>query len=120
MDGYPLGSLDHNVPLIVASGLTSRTPEVELDESLREDGNLLRSDLPPLDTKEAQLLEEFFRDVNEKGKSSLEVVTRRRNYLEMRINPHPSVHVKWIRVATVDAPCSQHRQDSVFKAQEEI
>lgn len=73
MDGYPLGSLDHNVPLIIASGLTSRSTEVELDEPLRHDGQLLRSDMPPLDTKEAQLLEEYFGDINEKGKSWLGV-----------------------------------------------
>jgi hypothetical protein len=79
MDGYPLRSLDHNVPLIVASGLTSSSPEIELDESLRKDGTLLRSDLPPLDTKEAQLLEEFFGDVNEEGKSWVGVA-REENY----------------------------------------
>lgn len=67
------------MPLIVASGLTSSSPEIELDESLRKDGTLLRSDLPPLDTKEAQLLEEFFGDVNEEGKSWVGVA-REENY----------------------------------------
>ncbi|OAA70247.1 hypothetical protein ISF_02221 [Cordyceps fumosorosea ARSEF 2679] len=69
MDGYPLGSLDHNVPLLVFSGLTSTSSEVELDASLREEAVLLRSDLPPLDSKEAELLAQHFEDVDSEGQS---------------------------------------------------
>ncbi|KAM3453200.1 hypothetical protein MY3296_003963 [Beauveria thailandica] len=69
MDGYPLGSLDHNVPLIVFSGLTSTSPEIELDATLQEGAALLRSDLPPLDSKEAELLEQHFGHVDSEGQS---------------------------------------------------
>ncbi|KAJ6787902.1 hypothetical protein PWT90_01885 [Aphanocladium album] len=69
MDGYPLGSLDHNVPLVIFSGLTSRSSEIELDATLREDAALLRSDLPPLDSKEAELLKQHFEDVDNEGQS---------------------------------------------------
>ncbi|KAM3512205.1 hypothetical protein MY11210_004123 [Beauveria gryllotalpidicola] len=69
MDGYPLGSLDHNVPLIIFSGLTSASPKIELDATLREDAALLRSDLPPLDSKEAELLEQHFGYVDSEGQS---------------------------------------------------
>ncbi|OAQ97921.1 hypothetical protein LLEC1_01222 [Akanthomyces lecanii] len=69
MDGYPLGSLDHNVPLVVFSGLTSSSSEIELDATLREEAALLRSDLPPLDSKEAKLLEEHFGNVDNGGQS---------------------------------------------------
>ncbi|XWW98151.1 hypothetical protein V2A60_006148 [Cordyceps javanica] len=69
MDGYPLGSLDHNVPLIIFSGLTSTSSEIELDVNLREEAALLRSDLPPLDSKEAELLAQHFESVNNEGHS---------------------------------------------------
>lgn len=69
MDGYPLGSLDHNVPLVIFSGLSSNSPEIKLDATLREEAALLRSDLPPLDSKEAELLERHFAEVDSSGKS---------------------------------------------------
>lgn len=69
MDGYPLGSLDHNVPLVIFSGLTSRSSEIELDATLRDEAALLRSDLPPLDSKEAELLAEHFGNVDSEGQS---------------------------------------------------
>ena len=69
MDGYPLGSLDHNVPLIVACGLTSRAVEIELHEALRGEGAKIHSELPALDSQEAELLEKYFADVDSRGKS---------------------------------------------------
>lgn len=69
MDGYPLGSLDHNVPLVIFSGLTSNSVEVELDATLRGEAALLRSDLPPLDSKEAEILEQYFGNVDSDGQS---------------------------------------------------
>lgn len=69
MDGYPLGSLDHNVPLVVFSGLTSRSAEVELEATLRDEAALLRSDQPPLDSKEAEILEQHFENVDGDGQS---------------------------------------------------
>ncbi|KAL7951862.1 Gryzun, putative trafficking through Golgi domain-containing protein [Trichoderma barbatum] len=77
MDGYPLGSLDHNVPLIVVSGLRSDPPEQPPKANGR--GVLLRSDLPPLEGQEATFLESYFEKVNERGKSWT-VVTREEPY----------------------------------------
>ncbi|UKZ50200.1 hypothetical protein TrVGV298_004457 [Trichoderma virens] len=76
MDGYPLGSLDHNVPLIVVSGLRSDPPE----QPPKAKGQvLLRSDLPPLDGNEATFLESYFEEVDERGKSWT-AVTREEHY----------------------------------------
>lgn len=76
MDGYPLGSLDHNVPLLVVSGLSSSHDQ---PEKVNGEGVLLRSDLPPLEGKEASFLESYFERVNERGKSWT-VVTREEPY----------------------------------------
>lgn len=69
MDGYPLGSLDHSVPFIVASGLSSESNESNIDPSLRDGNIILRSGLPPLNTREARFLTEHFAEVDENGKS---------------------------------------------------
>lgn len=67
MDGYPLGSLDHNVPLIVVSGLNSDPPEQP--PKANGPGILLRSDLPPLESREASFLQSYFEEVDERGTS---------------------------------------------------
>ncbi|KAL6820417.1 Gryzun, putative trafficking through golgi domain-containing protein [Trichoderma sp. SZMC 28015] len=77
MDGYPLGSLDHNVPLIVVSGLSSDPPDQP--PKAKGQGVLLRSDLPPLEGKEANFLESYFEEVDERGKSWT-VVTREEHF----------------------------------------
>lgn len=69
MEGYPTGSLDHNVPFLVASGLNVAANELPLDAELRDQGILLRSDLPPLETREAGVLEQHFRDIDSHGRS---------------------------------------------------
>lgn len=69
MDGYPAGGLDHNVPLLVVSGLNDASPELPLGGELRDQGILLRSELPTLETKESKALEAYFEEVNEKGNS---------------------------------------------------
>jgi hypothetical protein len=83
MDGYPLGSLDHNVPLLVVSGLSSShdqpEPPPKAKGKANGEGVLLRSDLPPLEGKEASFLESFFERVNERGKSWT-VMTREEPY----------------------------------------
>ncbi|PTB68916.1 hypothetical protein BBK36DRAFT_1166792 [Trichoderma citrinoviride] len=83
MDGYPLGSLDHNVPLLVVSGLSSGQDQAEQPPKAKGKANgegvLLRSDLPPLEGKEASFLEAYFERVNERGKSWT-VVTREEPY----------------------------------------
>jgi hypothetical protein len=77
MDGYPLGSLDHNVPLIVVSGLNSDPPEQPPKGNGQ--GVVLRSDLPPLEGKEANFLESYFEEVDERGQLWT-VVTREEPY----------------------------------------
>ncbi|KAJ6442118.1 glutathione transferase omega-1 [Purpureocillium lavendulum] len=69
MDGYPAGSLDHNVPLLVASGLNSAAPELQLDGELKDQGILLKSELPPLESQEADVLGEHFAEIDSHGKS---------------------------------------------------
>ena len=43
MDGYPAGSLDHNVPLIVVLGLNSEAAELPLPAELKGQGIFLQS-----------------------------------------------------------------------------
>lgn len=69
MDAYPQGSLDHNVPFIAVSGLNSNNPELPLREELKDQGILIRSELPPLDSREAKVLDEHFQQVDAKGQS---------------------------------------------------
>jgi trafficking protein particle complex subunit 11 len=69
MDGYPTGSLDHNVPLLVAAGLNSETNELPLSAELKEQSILLRSELPPIGGEEAEVLAEYFKDVDASAKS---------------------------------------------------
>ncbi|OTB09584.1 hypothetical protein M426DRAFT_82129 [Hypoxylon sp. CI-4A] len=65
MDEYPTGSLDHNVPFLVVSGLgpASRPtrsrpgPEDPLTAAgLRDQGILVRSELPPVESPEAKTI----------------------------------------------------------------
>lgn len=69
MEDYPEGSLGHNVPLLVASGLALQQPPPELDKALRDDTTRLTSNLPSLDTREAEVLVEYFNEINQNGKS---------------------------------------------------
>lgn len=69
MDGYPAGSLDHNVPLLVASGLSSKPPVLELEGELKDQGILLESELPPLGSKEAEVLGAYFEELDAQGAS---------------------------------------------------
>ncbi|KAH9907439.1 Gryzun, putative trafficking through golgi-domain-containing protein [Xylariomycetidae sp. FL2044] len=65
MDEYPSGSLDHNVPLLVVSGLSTTTAKFPLaDPELREQGILIRSELPPVGTREARILLRYIREVD--------------------------------------------------------
>ncbi|KAF5669741.1 hypothetical protein FDENT_11487 [Fusarium denticulatum] len=69
MDGYPTGSLDHNVPLLVAAGLNSETNELPLSAELKEQSILLRSELPPIGGEDAEVLAEYFKDIDASAKS---------------------------------------------------
>lgn len=69
MNGYPEGSLEHNVPFIVASGLNATANELPLPEQLRDNAILIKSELPPLESKEADVLEAYFEEVDKKSYS---------------------------------------------------
>ncbi|KAG5951899.1 hypothetical protein E4U53_002055 [Claviceps sorghi] len=79
MEGYPQGSLDHNVPFLVASGLNDAEPHLDLAGELGSQGLLVKSDLPPLDTRESQLLDKYFKEIDSRG-SSWTVVPRDEPY----------------------------------------
>ncbi|KAF3359721.1 Trafficking protein particle complex subunit 11 like [Verticillium longisporum] len=60
MDGYPAGSLDHNLPFLVVAGLTEAPVNaLPFDNELKDQGVLLQSQLPSLETKEAKALREY-------------------------------------------------------------
>ncbi|KAF4436150.1 hypothetical protein F53441_13319 [Fusarium austroafricanum] len=69
MDGYPTGSLDHNVPLLVAAGFNTETDELPLSTELKEQSILLRSEIPPIEGEEAEVLTEYFKDIDASAKS---------------------------------------------------
>ncbi|KAI0839829.1 Gryzun, putative trafficking through golgi-domain-containing protein [Hypoxylon sp. FL0890] len=63
MDAYPAGSLDHNVPFLFVSGLSSApTKSAPTDPVLREQGALVRSELPPIESREAKIILRCIRD----------------------------------------------------------
>ncbi|KAI1436210.1 Gryzun, putative trafficking through golgi-domain-containing protein [Xylaria sp. CBS 124048] len=65
MDGYPLGSLDHNVPFLTVSGLDGGPPKPLLtDPELAERGILVRSELPVIDSREARAILRFIQDAD--------------------------------------------------------
>lgn len=60
MDGYPVGSLDHNIPHVVLAGLTSSpAKDLPLNAELRDQAFLLRSELPNLETPDAEALRDY-------------------------------------------------------------
>ncbi|KAK2061033.1 hypothetical protein LY76DRAFT_682379 [Colletotrichum caudatum] len=60
MDGYPVGSLDHNIPHILLAGLTSSpTRDLPLNAELRDQAILIRSELPSIQGKDAEALKEY-------------------------------------------------------------
>lgn len=71
MDGYPEGSLDHNVPFIVVSGLNADHAETEpsLNPELKDQVILFHSEQPSLETRESKVLDQYFQEVDEKGRS---------------------------------------------------
>jgi hypothetical protein len=69
MDGYPEDALHHNVPFLVASGLQDETNQPELDAGLEDGGTQIQSSIPPLQGKEADVLREYFEEVDTHGES---------------------------------------------------
>ncbi|KAJ2984395.1 hypothetical protein NUW58_g6080 [Xylaria curta] len=65
MDEFPPGSLDHNVPFLVVSGLsTTPTKPLLTDPELRERGSLVRSGLSPVDTRESRIILRFIQEAD--------------------------------------------------------
>lgn len=61
MDGYPPGSLDHNVPFLAASGLSSSPPPEHKDG----DGEyILQSDMPGLEGENAHVLHAYLQSID--------------------------------------------------------
>lgn len=65
MDGFPSGSLDHNVPLLLVSGLsTGSTKPLLTDPTLKEQSILIRSELAPVDNREAKSILRYIRETD--------------------------------------------------------
>ncbi|KAI0152655.1 Gryzun, putative trafficking through golgi-domain-containing protein [Xylariaceae sp. FL1272] len=65
MDAYPSSSLDHNIPLLAVCGLgSSLNSQLLTDPELKERGNLVRSELPPIQSKEAKAILRFIQDAD--------------------------------------------------------
>lgn len=65
MDEYPTGSLDHNVPLLVVSGLsTNPTKSLLTDAKLKEQSILIRSELPPVDSREGKSILHYIQETD--------------------------------------------------------
>ncbi|SPO04890.1 uncharacterized protein DNG_07575 [Cephalotrichum gorgonifer] len=65
MDGYPRGSLDHNVPFLVASGLSSAfVDEVPGDSKDQDHGVALKSELSCLTGESAEVLEKYLQSID--------------------------------------------------------
>lgn len=69
MDGYSEVSLVHTVPFLAAVGLLSRSKEPHLPEFLKDEATQLQSNVPALDTREAEFLEAYFEQVDTEGRS---------------------------------------------------
>lgn len=65
MDDYPAGSLDHTVPFLAVSGLsTNITKHLLPDPELREQAILVRSEIPQIDTREARTILRFIQEAD--------------------------------------------------------
>ena len=65
MDGYPAGSLDHNVPFLVAAGLSSPSAtEDSSDNDSTDQGILVESEIPCVEGKDAEVLGSYLASVD--------------------------------------------------------
>ena len=62
MDGYPPGSLDHNVPFLVASGLTSSPSPGESKDG--DSGVVLQSGMACLEGENADVLHAYLQGID--------------------------------------------------------
>jgi hypothetical protein len=101
MNGYPEGGLEHNVPFIVASGLNANTNDLPIAEELRDKAILIKSELPPLKTKESDVLEAYFEEVDKRSYSwkglqegetyRFRIKTLGRVWTAQQSNPHATI-----------------------------
>jgi trafficking protein particle complex subunit 11 len=63
MDEYPPGTLDHNVPLLFLSGLSSGPAEAS-DPIWKERGILIRSELAPLESRESRSILDYIQRID--------------------------------------------------------
>ncbi len=59
MDGYATAYVAHNIPFVVVSGLE---PQAHETEHLEAGGTRISSELPSVETEDAQALLRYFRD----------------------------------------------------------
>lgn len=69
MDEYPRGSVDHNIPLLVVSGLASSPAPTPLltDPELAKQAFLVRSELPLIDSKHAETILSYIQEADASG-----------------------------------------------------
>lgn len=79
MDGYPAAYLDHNVPFLVASGLSSKSPKLQSPGEPEGQGLLLQSEFPLVDEQAAGLLENYLSQLDAHG-TSWTAVSRQETY----------------------------------------
>ena len=102
MDEYPPGSLDHNVPLLVVSGLTTDpTKPLVTDPELKEQGILIRSEVSPLDTPEADII---LRYIQERDASTLPW------------NPRGTSRKYRFKVKTIGRVCSKYYTNNALNS----
>ena len=64
MDGYPPAYVAHNIPLLVVSGLGSVTHD---EATVKEAGTRITSEVPVVESADAQVLLRHFRDSDARG-----------------------------------------------------
>ncbi|KAI0022880.1 Gryzun, putative trafficking through golgi-domain-containing protein [Xylariomycetidae sp. FL0641] len=85
MNEYPQGSLDRNVPFLVVSGLRSTSSKPLLtDPDLREQGLLIRSEVPPVEGREAKAVLQCIEDADITNRSWDAVNSPRRHRFKVR------------------------------------
>jgi hypothetical protein len=65
MDGYPAGSLDHNVPFLVVAGLSGpSSSEASADTDSSDQAILVESEIPCVEGKDAEVLVSYLASVD--------------------------------------------------------
>jgi trafficking protein particle complex subunit 11 len=64
MDGYPDGSLEHNVPLLVVAGLAGSSADASHQSDSVDQGVLIHSDFPAIEGRDAEVLQSYLAGVD--------------------------------------------------------